>query len=152
MKVKTFNKYIEKIKKSDLQENDIIALRKHLNGYGKCPPDDEERATIFSMVDSLQPIISQEQTAKGLAWLKNQYKTPTGKERKYNPFGIDEQGVLEDFRRFRLIGFQDQMNSVYPTKYHNYMPIYRVESFEDESYFDYVPQCWQSQGPQLQIV
>lgn len=65
--------------------------------------------------------ITPEQTEKGLSWLLNLWKSPTGKERKNNPFGYREQEVLETFSHFTYDGHIDagQYNSWYA-------PIYTV--------------------------
>jgi len=64
--------------------------------------------------------VTQSQTVKGLDWLKDQYQTPKGIERKNNPFGYREIEVLEDPEAhcyFR--GFYS------PSRYNNYfIPVY----------------------------
>lgn len=81
--------------------------------------------------------ITKEQTIKGLNYLKNQWKTPKGLERKNNPFGYRETEVIENFKNFELIGFFDTAN-----QYQNelgikfFVPIYRVNS-KKGNYFEY---------------
>jgi hypothetical protein len=66
--------------------------------------------------------ITPEQTKKELDWLNNQWKSPSGKERKNNPFRYREQEVLKTFNRFYFSGIYDCGNS-----YHSfYIPVYIV--------------------------
>tara|TARA_R110002110_G_scaffold62000_3_gene173516 strand:- start:221 stop:1066 length:846 start_codon:yes stop_codon:yes gene_type:complete len=58
------------------------------------------------------------------------WKTPTGKERKNNPFGLREQDALENFEYFTLDGFKNIGRS-----YDFYVPIYGVTG--TDSYFQY---------------
>lgn len=51
--------------------------------------------------------LSDEQSLKGFDWLKNLWVTPTGAERKNNPFGYREQHALENFERIVLVGYYD---------------------------------------------
>lgn len=77
-----------------------------------------------------------DQTEKGLAWLKNQWKTPMGKERKHNPFGYRETAAIESFKEFRLCGFQN--TATYAGRnmgFNFYVPIYRVVG--EKSQFEY---------------
>lgn len=66
--------------------------------------------------------ITPEQTAKGLAWLKNLYKTPHGRIRKNNPFNQKQASVINKFRKFELVGFYD----VGTFWRYYFVPIYRV--------------------------
>lgn len=66
--------------------------------------------------------VTEEQTAKGLDWLKNLWKTPTGKERSNNPFGYREMDVLEDPRA--KIFFRGEYNAGRSVSY--FIPIYLV--------------------------
>ena len=75
--------------------------------------------------------ITPEQTAKGLAYLLNQWKTPRGVTRKNNPFGIREQDALDTFKSFTFDGFYDAGNQF--VKWH--VPIYTV--IGKESAFQY---------------
>lgn len=64
--------------------------------------------------------LTDEQNKKGFVSLWNHYKTPSGAERKNNPFGYREQEILEDFTDFELIGFYEAGN--YGRNY--YLPLY----------------------------
>lgn len=122
---KSIQKYIDIIKSGKIEERQIIAM-KSLMGKNK----DAERI-LNGMVYDNPLSISEEQTAKGLAFLKSQWKTDTGKERKNNPFGHRGQDAIDTFERFELAGFYDIGNS-----YHSfYVPIYNC--IGKESSFQY---------------
>jgi hypothetical protein len=107
----------------------------------------DEVDTLTSRISSEKPVITPEQSAKGLAWLMSKWKTPRGQERKRNPFNVKQQQVLENFRRFRLIGFEDISGAMMAL----YVPIYRVESLAGNS-FDYYAAAWQSGGNGPEII
>lgn len=46
-----------------------------------------------------------EQSKKGYDFLMNQWKPPTGRERKNSPFGYREEKALETFEGFQFRGF-----------------------------------------------
>lgn len=64
--------------------------------------------------------LTPEQNKKGIQFLKNLWKTPTGAERKNNPFGYREEKILDNFTGFELAGVYDAGN------YHSsfYVPLY----------------------------
>ena len=76
--------------------------------------------------------ITDEQTAKGLAWLLDKWKTPKGRVRKHNPFDQRQQAILKHFKEFKLIDFRDCSRGFYEW----YLPVYRVISEHGRS-FDY---------------
>ena len=72
--------------------------------------------------------VTPEQSAKGYKWLMNLYKTPTGKERKNNPFGYREMNILDNYKgeRFQFVGFYNDGN-----RWHDYYtPIYSLCGME----------------------
>lgn len=75
--------------------------------------------------------ITPEQAQKGFDWLMNLYKSPSGKERKNNPFGIREMNMLDTgLGHFTYDGHFDAGNA-----YHEwYTPIY---SFVDKEGFSF---------------
>lgn len=81
--------------------------------------------------------ITPEQTEKGLSWLKNKWKTPTGLERKNNPFGYREEKAIETFKEFRLSSFTNR-NTYYQAEIgiNNWIPVYDV--IGKESDFQYI--------------
>lgn len=66
--------------------------------------------------------LSKDQSEKGLKWLKNLWKSPTGKERSNNPFGYREEKIIENFSGFYLRGFYDAGNAYRSF----YVPLYMV--------------------------
>lgn len=132
---KLFEKYADKIRNNTLGESDIIALRSHMNGGRRNSTLTEyERTKLSELVYDLSPRIMSEQSAKGLRWLLDQYRTPRGVLRKNNPFGTREIHVLEHFSHFTLSGFWDSSVNHYPS----YLPCYTVHA-TDGSKFTYVP-------------
>ena len=91
---------------------------------------DKETTEAMDYVNSNEVMITPEQTKKGLDFLKNLWKTPTGKERKNNPFGYREQKALETFEYFTLDRFKNL-----GTGYDWYVPVYTVHG--DTGYFTY---------------
>jgi len=63
--------------------------------------------------------LSDEQNKQGIEWLTNLWKSPTGKERKNNPFGYREQAAIENFSHFQLV---DAFASGYYANYQ--VPVY----------------------------
>lgn len=84
----------------------------------------EELGTILDRVAKEHPRIMKDQAVKGLAWLKNKYKSPTGKVRKQNPFSAYDIEALEDFQHFALAGFENVSRNYCAF----YVPIYRVQA------------------------
>ena len=76
--------------------------------------------------------ITEEQTAKGITWLLDKWKTPRGRVRKHNPFDQKQQAILSHFKEFELVGFRDCGNGFVSW----YLPVYRVISKHGRS-FDY---------------
>ena len=112
-----------------ISEKDLNLLKNRLNRR-MCEYEDIE--PLF--VDYIA--LNEEQTAKGVKWLRNLYKTPAGKERGNNPFGAREIDVLEGENiRIDLCGFYD----VGRYGCHNYLPNYCV--YSESGSFEYVPYC-----------
>lgn len=95
----------ESIKSGTISEKEMKAIKRAMNND---KVDEEFREVIQHIWDetpSIDP--DSEWSKKGLKFLMNQWKTPTGKERKNNPFGYREQEILKNFDRFDLAGFHD---------------------------------------------
>ncbi len=140
---KLFLKYKGKIETNTLGDSDIVAFKSHLNNSRQNSTlTKSEESDLFDLINEKKPIITTEQTKKGLTWLKNLWETPLGKERKNNPFSQYEQEVLETFQQFRLVDFRDES-----TNYHrpDYRPVYRVEGKKGS--FDYFAYPWQDGRP-----
>lgn len=70
--------------------------------------------------------LAHEQVAQGVKWLKNLWKTPSGKERKNNPFGYREQDILDgDGLTIELRDYYDASRYGQPPYY---IPLYEVSS------------------------
>ncbi len=148
-----YDKYLTKIVNSVLSEQDIISLRSQLNGRRSGKITNEQREDLISAIEDHKPRVSEEQSRKGIDWLRKQWHTPTGKVRKNNPFGDYEQYVLDNFGHFEFVGLYDTATSVAVNYFglHSYLPIYRVLSKTEGHWFDYVAAAWQS-GQSLRIL
>lgn len=112
-----------------ISEKNLTLLKSRLN-RNLCEYEDIE-PLFFDYV-----ALNEEQTAKGVKWLRNLYKTPAGKVSKNNPFGAREISVLEsEDLKIDLCGFFDA------GRYgcHNYIPNYCV--YGKNGSFEYVPYC-----------
>ena len=112
--------------KSFLTEDEINLIKNRANRGDKS--DMEEFYEIVNTDGGYE--ISPEQTEKGYGWLMNLYKTPYGKERKNNPFGLREMDILDNFDRFKIIEFYNAGNA-----YRDYfVPYYEVISKDGRSF------------------
>jgi len=111
----------EIIKKGEITEKEILLLKRCANGGDK-------EASNFYPGSDIEIYLTKEQSEKAFKWLWNLYKSPTGKERKNNPFGYREIDILENNKEelFRFIGFYDNGNLYYS----NYIPIYEFCGME----------------------
>lgn len=111
-----------------ITEKDLNLLKSRLNRR-LCEYDDIEPIILNYGVK-----LDNEQITKGINWLRNLYKTPAGKIRKFNPFGAREISVLEsEDIKIDLCGFYD--TGRYGGR--NYQPEYTV--YSNGGSFDYVP-------------
>jgi len=102
---------IDDFKKDVLTERDVALLMRRINS-GKIKPKDLFEA--IPLLDSGEGLgLTKEQQEKGRKWLVNQWKTPSGVERKNNPFGYREQDVLENFKEIRLRDFYSERGNYY---------------------------------------
>ena len=76
-------------------------------------------------------LVTDSQKRKGLDWLINQWKTPTGKERINNTFGYRETEILENCSEIQFKGFYDNGNR----QFKNLIPLYCVHSYTNS--FEY---------------
>lgn len=104
-----------------ITEREILLLKKRANN------GDNEAANFYPSCD-IEIEITEEQSAKGYKWLMNLYKTPTGKERKNNPFGYREMNILDNYKgeRFQFVGFYNNGNILRDY----YIPIYSLCGME----------------------
>ena len=71
---------------------------------------DEDTQEVIDYIWDNSPQLTPDQNKKGIDYLRNLWKSPTGKERNNNPFGYREQDALETFEYFELRGFYDAGN------------------------------------------
>ncbi len=122
---------LEAGKLTDQNQQNLIF--KILNNSG----NDELKAAIkaaFNDSDFEGLLLDQSQIQKGYEWLLNQWKTPTGSERKNNPFGYREQDAINNFDRITLKGYYDAGN--YHRSY--FIPLYDVYTTDGYGFEYYV--------------
>lgn len=116
----------EELKEKDtLTEQEINLVKRRLNDGTYTISE------VNEMLGGDGKKLTTEQQEKGRKWLMDKWKSPTGKERKDNPFGYREQEVLEKFEGIRLYSFYDAGRG----DFHNYIPYYSVDG--DDSAFEY---------------
>jgi hypothetical protein len=115
------------LSKDTLTEQDIKLICKRLNAGEKV---DWENLPNFMTQASYE--LTEEQNAKGLAWLQKLWRTPRGIERKNNPFGYREQEVIANFSHFTLEQFYDAGNSQHSW----FVPLYNCVG-KQGGYFQY---------------
>jgi len=120
---------------NDIMENNVITeqqinlIKTRLNS-GKLKTD----AEIVQYIWDNTPDLTPEQNRKGIEFLMNLYKTPTGKERSNHVFGYREQEALDNFDHFSLAGFHDA--SKYGQRPY-YIPMYDVWMKDGDYGFQY---------------
>ncbi len=97
---KLAQKYLDIIETGLIQKSELIALCSFMNNKAT----KEERQLINETLANKEDgtLLGEEQNKQGYAYLWNQWLTPTGIERKNNPFGMREQEILENFQYFTL--------------------------------------------------
>lgn len=115
MKTTDLIKSIEE--KGIITEREILLLKRRANN------GDRDAANFYPGYDRIIEV-TDEQSEKGFKWLYNLYKTPTGKERKNNPFGCREMDILDNYNgeRFTFVGFYNAVNRYYSL----HVPIYKL--------------------------
>ena len=92
------------IKKSGkITEQQINLIKNRMNNNKL----DEAGKELVQWIWDNTPELTSEQNEKGITFLRNLWKTPTGAERKNSPFGQREEQVLDTFKHFDLAGFHD---------------------------------------------
>ena len=120
--------------KGYLTEREVLLIKNRLN---KMDSSDSVHDVPFPE-DGGGFTLTPEQVEKGRYWLFNKWKTPTGRERKNNPFGYREQNVLENFETIKLIDFVDRANyTQHQYGIRAYQPYYQVIG-SDGSGFQYL--------------
>ena len=109
---------IEELDQGFISKKSIMVLQKNHNGTSKSLANDLD--VIMDRIYDQRPKLTEDQVKQGLDWLNNQRKTPTGAERKNNPFGYMEEEALDTFEFFEFSGFYNNGNA-----YHDYfLPLY----------------------------
>ena len=74
-----------------ITEREILLIGRRLNNK----KDLANMQALFDEACEEGLLVTPEQAQKGFSWLWNLYKSPTGKERKNNPFGYREMEALD---------------------------------------------------------
>lgn len=111
--------------KGFITERDLLTLKSRLN---RGEYDDWDK---LCELDAIK--ITPEQSKKGLDWLLNKLQTPTGRERKNNPFNYWQEQIIRNFERFELCDFYN-IGNFYPF----YVPIYTIYGNGGDSFSYYV--------------
>lgn len=125
---KTAKKYLDIINSGTIEEGQIISLRSWMNKR----ENKEYLPLIWAALDGRELDLNPAQNKKGFDFLMDCWKTPTGAERKNNPFGYREQEILTNFRDFTLKSFYNTGNSYVD----NWLPLYSCNS-NDGNGFEY---------------
>lgn len=142
----TYKRVMGDIANGFITEGSIRGFRKALHNPGSTKLTDNEAGAIFDAIIREYPRITDAQAEKGYKWLMNLWKTPTGRERKNNPFNAFEQNVLRDFSHFSLVDFKEIYNGYRSV----YYPIYKVHAKHGASFVYYATPC--QAGGQLEIL
>lgn len=101
--------------KQKLTEREINLLLRRLN-EGRIRPT-QMREGGYALTPDL--------VEKGRKWLMNLWVTPTGAERKSNPFGYREEAVMRSFKTIRLEEVHDlSLSRSRLPMYREYVPVY----------------------------
>lgn len=109
-----------------ISEKQINLIKNRLNNNRA----DSETKEIVQWIWDNTPQLTDEQNKKGIVFLMNLWKSPTGKERTNSPYGYREEDALKTFKYFELAGFHDI------SRYGGrpfYVPLYNVIG-EDSSF------------------
>jgi hypothetical protein len=120
-------KYLAIIESGTITESELIALKSFINSNKDAFKVLD--AAIWAKEEGLT--LTPEQNSKGYDFLMDCWRSPSGKERKNNPFGYREEAILEKFTHFTLKGFYDAGNC-----YRSYyLPLY--ECHGNNNSFEY---------------
>lgn len=138
------------LNKKVLSYQEILNLKKRLNGYSKSRENrlkDKIGANDYQWLDEYA--ITPEHTKKGLDWLnKITYKPSHYAKHNWDldccvrsncPLGYREIEILEHFSHFTFTGFYDSATyTANEMGYHGYLPIWRVYAKDGDSFEYYV--------------
>lgn len=125
----TEKKYRSIIESGKISESELISLNSF---YNKSKENKKFINDIMYNEDHEELNLTDEQNKKAFDFLQSLRFTPSGKERKNNPFGYREENILDNFSHFTFCGFYDNGN------YYNsfYIRMYNCYS-KDGNYFQY---------------
>lgn len=124
------------------------AMNKGANGWmtgtPSCEPADADK--LAAMIEKFRPIVSDEQKAKGIAWLRQNVFCKNGAQRSTEfaqQFTASDQNIIRNVARFELVGLYDTRED--GARYCVLHPVYRAIAFNGD-WFEYVARAWQSGG------
>ena len=120
------------LKTGKISEQEMNVLKRRLNAGEKV------EGLEYDLTGGIE--LEATQINKGMKWLKNQFRTPKGKERTNHPFGYREQEAIDSLETIYFSGFH---NPSFWSK--NFQPDYYAKG-KDAS-FDY-----QLAGGKLEIL
>lgn len=126
---KTIEKYETMLQTGNFSEKDVIYFRSILNT--KLRDDADTRKALVSKFNALQLTVSEEQKAKGIAWLTKTNLKANGSLRSNAILGLRESHILSECVKIE-VELVDKGRAGSP----NYLPLYRV--YGAESFFEYV--------------
>jgi hypothetical protein len=115
------SQFADVLAKDVITEQQINLIKKRMNASDGKPDADTQEAIDHIWEGEVE--LTPDQNAKGLKYLMNLWKSPTGKERVNNPFGYREEEALETFHHFELRGFY---NASMNRNFSFWIPIYIV--------------------------
>lgn len=141
----------ELLSKEQLSYQEILNIRKRLNGFTKS--NDSSNLGAEDLMADKEYLLTPEHTKKGLDWLYNIAFKPSHlqkvletrnvldeDERANNPLGLREMNILLDFDHFTFAGFYHNCASYgHSQGLHNLVPIWKVydnEGFSFEYYLE----------------
>jgi len=113
------------IEENTLTERQINLLKRRLNNIQVSRDEVFSKKVFF---------LTKAQEQKAINWLRNKWKSPTGVERKNNPFGLREEHIIDNYSHFELVDFIDTSRGL--GNFRNYQPLWRLVA-TDETSFEY---------------
>lgn len=123
------NGYLKVINSNEpLRESFITVLKNFIQDRHNFKGTSEERSLIYESLEDIERDITDEQTAKGLEWIKVRAAKRT------NPFNEEQTGIINNFQKFTFLGFEELGNSRHLCWY--FVPVYKVID-KSGNYFTY---------------
>lgn len=135
---KTYNKYLNLIKKGKFTEQELISFRKQINGSSNLDIDSRQELVYLFEEKAKKGIqLTKEHQLKGLNWLRQKTFKLNGDIRKNAPLDQCEINIINNFKKFICVGLYNTSDN----SYDNYVPIYRCYG-KNGDYFDYICLMW----------